>query len=61
MIREIHNHRIREMVSAWSWTNDCTAHDQATFEPKVKVPYGHLECQNYVYRRGGKGNVALPH
>ena len=29
-----------------SWTSDCTAHDQATPELKVKVPYWHLECQS---------------
>ena len=51
-------------LPARSWTNDCTAHDQTTPEPKVKVPYSHLECQNYVSNRqdrtGGKENVALP-
>ena len=31
----------RRWFPAWSWTNDCTAHDQATLEPKVKVPYWH--------------------
>ena len=31
----------RRWFPAWSWTKDCTAHDQATLEPKVKVPYWH--------------------
>ena len=41
----------RRWLPARGWTNDCTAHDQATPEPKVKVPYWHLECQNYVSNR----------
>ena len=31
------------LIPSWSWTNDCTAHDQTTPEPRVKVPYWHLE------------------
>ena len=38
-------------LPARSGTNDCTAHDQTTPEPKVKVSYWHLECQNYVSNR----------
>ena len=45
-----------------------TANDQVPSEPKVKVPYWHLESRSELCfkqpgedRTGGKGDVALSH